>query len=162
MAADGKALEKLARQALSGKGAHVETGEIFSGLGCHAAGSKPDGASHSAYQLLKHMVYWQAWVLAWLEGENPPVPRHASESWPAEDGPTSRRAWDASVREFRRGLAKLERACRGADLSSPRGKKSRLAMLHSIAAHNSYHAGQAVFLRQMIGKWPPPSGGLTW
>jgi len=35
-------------------------------------------------------------------------------------------------------------------------------MLHAIGAHNSYHAGQVAFLRQLLGKWPPPSGGLTW
>lgn len=34
--------------------------------------------------------------------------------------------------------------------------------LHAVAAHNNYHAGQVTFLRQVLGKWPPPSGGLTW
>lgn len=40
--------------------------------------------------------------------------------------------------------------------------KSPLEMLIAVAAHNSYHAGQAVVLRQLLGMWPPPSGGLTW
>lgn len=159
---DGKALEMVARTALSGKGAHVQTREVFSGLSWQAAGSKPRGVSHSVYQFLGHIIYWQDWVLAWLEGESPASPRHASGSWPDEAGPSSRRDWDDAVRKFQGGLVKLERACRGADLSSRRGRKSRLEMIHTIAAHNSYHAGQVVFLRQMLGKWPPPSGGLTW
>lgn len=162
MNADGKALEKLARRALSGKGAHVETKDVFSGLDWQAAGSKPLGVSHSVYQLLRHMSYWQDWAVAWVEGERPAVPRHASGSWPAEAGPSSRRDWGEAEQQFRRGFGQLERGCRGADLSSLRGRKSRLEMLHTIGAHNSYHAGQVVFLRQLIGKWPPPSGGLTW
>jgi uncharacterized damage-inducible protein DinB len=35
-------------------------------------------------------------------------------------------------------------------------------MAQTMGAHNSYHAGQAVLLRQLLGQWPPPSGGLTW
>lgn len=162
MSADVKAPGKLARAALSGKGAHVGTKEIFSGLDWRAAGKKPRGVSHSAYQLLMHMSYWQDWVLQWLEGKDPAGPRHASGSWRAEVGPASLRDWDDAVGQFLRELGKLESACRGADLPAPRGRKSRLEMLHAIAAHNSYHAGQVVFLRQMLGKWPPPSGGLTW
>ena len=162
MGPDGTVLEKLARRVLSGKGAHVETKSVFSGLDWKTAGSKPRGVSHSVYELLEHMKYWQDWVVEWLERKNPVAPRHASEGWPGVGGPTSRRDWDEAVRQFRGGLARLERNCRGADLSSGRGRKSRLEMLHAIGAHNSYHAGQVAFLRQLLGKWPPPSGGLTW
>ena len=34
--------------------------------------------------------------------------------------------------------------------------------LESFAAHNAYHFGRIVLLRQMLGSWPPPSDGLTW
>ena len=34
--------------------------------------------------------------------------------------------------------------------------------LESFAAHNAYHLGRVVLLRQLMGIWPPPSGGLTW
>jgi uncharacterized damage-inducible protein DinB len=162
MSADGKAPERLARRALSGKASHVETKEVFSGFDWKAAGSKPRGVPHSVYQLLKHMSYWQDWVVAWLKGESPEVPRHASGSWPGEVGPSSRRDWDEAVKQFRQGLGTLVRACRGAALSSGRSRKRRLEMLHTIGAHNSYHAGQVAFLRQLLGKWPPPSGGVTW
>jgi len=162
MTGDGKALEHLARRALSGEGAHVATRDVFAGLDWKAAGARPNDVSHSAYQLLKHMSYWQDWAVAWLDGRNPDGPRHASGSWPRAAGPSSRSDWVEAVQQFRRELRQLERACRGADLSSARGRKSRLEMLLTIGAHNSYHAGQVAFLRQMLGKWPPPSGGLTW
>jgi hypothetical protein len=162
MTGDSRALGTIARRALSGEGAHVETGTVFAGIDWKAAGAKPDGASHSVYQILKHMNYWQDWVVAWLAGGSPAAPRHASGSWPVEAGPSSRSDWVKAVRQFRAGLKQLERACRGADLSTTRSRKSRLEMLLAIGAHNSYHAGQVVLLREMAGKWPPPSGGLTW
>lgn len=162
MSADGTALRRLARQALSGRGAHVATKNVFAVLDWRDAGSKPQSSPHTAYELLRHMTYWQDWVIAWLEGGNPGLPRHASGSWPTKSGPSSRGEWEEDTRQFVRGLTRLERACRGADLSPGRGGKSGLEMLHTIAAHNSYHAGQVAFLRQYLGKWPPPSGGLTW
>jgi hypothetical protein len=66
------------------------------------------------------------------------------------------------VRHFQAGLKELERRSREADLVARIGKQSRLEMLSAIASHNSYYIGQAVVLRQILGKWPPPSGGLTW
>ena len=162
MGAKAEPLEKLARRALSGKDSHVATKELFSGLDWRAAGSKPRGVSHSVYQLLGHMSYWQDWVVAWLEGKNPAVPQHASGGWPFEASPSGRREWEEAVRRFRRGLRQLERRCRGATLSPWRDRKSRLEMLHIVGAHNSYHTGQVAFLRQFLGRWPPPSGGVTW
>lgn len=35
------------------------------------------------------------------------------------------------------------------------------ALTH-VAIHNAHHLGQVVVLRQMLGRWPPPSGGWTW
>jgi hypothetical protein len=158
----GRALESLGRSMLSGKGAHVETKEVFSALDWKTAGEKPRGVPHSVYQLLRHMTYWQDWVVQWLDGRKPALTRHASGGWPDAGGPSSRREWEGAVRRFRRGLVELEHACRDADLASGRGRKSRLEMLQTIGTHNSYHAGQVAFLRQLLGKWPPPSGGLTW
>jgi uncharacterized damage-inducible protein DinB len=34
--------------------------------------------------------------------------------------------------------------------------------LENLAAHNAYHFGRVVLLRQLLGIWPPASGGFTW
>jgi len=34
--------------------------------------------------------------------------------------------------------------------------------LISLAAHNAYHLGRIVLLRQLAGAWPPRAGGFTW
>ena len=162
MSDDRKLLEKIIDNALSGKGAHVATKNVFEGLDWKAAGARPEGAPHSIFQLLNHLRYWQNWVVKWLDGGNPKVPRHASGGWPGSLSPASAQAWQRAVRDFRRGLDRLARQSREADLLTTHGKHSRLGMLQAIASHNSYHAGQVVLLRQVLGKWPPPSGGVTW
>lgn len=41
------------------------------------------------------------------------------------------------------------------------GYTVRDALVH-IAQHNSHHLGQVILLRQIMGRWPPPSGAWTW
>jgi hypothetical protein len=155
-------LEKTIGCALSGEGAHAASHNVFEGLDWKLAGSRPAGAPHSLFQLLQHLIYWQDWVIKWLDGKTPSIPKHASGSWPRSVSPASEEEWKRAVKDFRQGLDALERASGGAELLVKRGKKSRLEMLVTIASHNSYHLGQAALLRQMLGAWPPPSGGLTW
>ncbi len=156
-------IEKALEQALSGKGAHVDAQHIFDGLDWKVAGDVPGATGHSPFQLLNHMIFWQDWAIKWLDGEKAPIPKHAAGSWPGGLAPGSREEWDRTVRQFKSGLKGLEQRIRQGDLETrPRRGKTRLAMLQTMASHNSYHAGQVVTVRQMLGKWPPPSGGLTW
>ena len=162
MGGDRKILDKVLGHALSGTGAHVETAAVFAALDWKLAAIRPEKAPHSVYQLLNHTLYWQEWVVRWVGGENPQIPKHAAGSWPGDPGPASRKEWEQAVRRFRDGLKVLTRRSRDADLFSKGHTTSRLEMLQTIASHNSYHAGQVVLLRQVLGTWPPPSGGLTW
>jgi uncharacterized damage-inducible protein DinB len=155
-------LKKSLGRALSGEGAHAESRNVFEGLDWKLAGERPAGAPHSLFQLLNHLIYWQDWVVKWLDGKPPALPKHASRSWPGGVGPANQEEWERAVRRFGEGLEALARGARGSDLLTKRGQKSRLEMLQTIASHNSYHVGQAVLLREMLGSWPPPSGGLTW
>ncbi len=72
--ADSQVLVKTIRNALSGKGAHVETASAFAGLDWRLAAARPEKASHSVFQLLRHMIYWQDWVVEWLDGQSPAAP----------------------------------------------------------------------------------------
>ena len=162
LASDLKILQTAVGRALTGKGAHVGADSVFAGLDWKLAGKRPTGAPHSIFELVNHIAYWQDWVVRWLDGGRPAIPRHAAGSWPGSTAPASSEEWERAVRAFRSGREELRRWAREQDLLAKGGRKSRLGMLHTIASHNSYHLGQAVFARQLLGAWPPPSGGLTW
>jgi len=162
MTDDGKVLDRLVTGALSGKNSHAGTADILAGLRWKDAGAKPGGSPHSIFQLANHMVYWQEWVVKWLDGRDPKPPKHAAGGWPGGEAPASRQEWAQTVRRFRDVRAALKRRSKQGDLLSKRGEATRLEMFQIIASHDSYHAGQVVLLRQMLGAWPPPSGGITW
>ena len=162
MTADRKLLTKMILNALSGKGAHVAVKDAVAGLDWKLSGVQPEGVSHSIFQLLNHMIYWNQWVVKWLAGEKPSVPKHAQGGWPGKTAPQSAAEWREAVRRFDQGLRTMTSAAAEADLLAKRGTKTPLEMLQTITSHNSYHLGQVVVLRQRLCAWPPPSGGLTW
>lgn len=155
-------VEKSILHGLSGLGAHAEAQQAFEGADWEITGNRPDNVPHSLFQLLNHLIYWQDWVVEWLDGDNPPVPEIAADSWPGSVAPVNEEIWNEAVARFTDGVDALTRRSRQIDLFSIGNGKSRMEMLQTIASHNSYHLGQVVFLRQLLGAWPPPSGGLTW
>ena len=159
---DHRMLEQAVEGLLIGKDIHLEPAAALEGLDWEVAGRLPDGSTHSILQIVNHMAYWQDWVVRRLDGHEAPVPEHAGDSWPGSVSPANSAEWEAALAGFLNGLDALKQRSRGADLLSRVGENSRLAMLQGIAAHNSYHLGQVVALRQMLGAWPLPSGGLTW
>ena len=149
-------------RAITGGDAHVATRNVFDGLDWRAAGAHVEGSPHTLFELLNHMIFWQDGVLEFLDGRTPSMPEHASGSWPGPSAPTTRAEWLEAVRRFQAGLTRLERAAKRATSVRKGRTKSPLNMLAGVPAHNSYHAGQAALLRQLLRKWPPPSGGMTW
>ena len=155
-------LRDIVGQSLIGKGAHIGPVKALEGLDWKQAGSRPDGLPHSIFQLVNHMTYWQQWLVEWLDGEDPSVPDHAEQSWPGDVSPATEAEWEAAVDEFITSLEALKDRSQSVDLLSEVAGKSRLGMFQTMASHNSHHLGQVVAVRQVLGVWPPPSGGLTW
>ena len=149
-------------RALTGEGAHVGVSKTLDGLDWERAGSRPAGSPHTAFQIVNHLAFWQEHALAWLAGEKPPTPAHDADSWPGPERPADPAAWEEAVARFSAGLERLRGHAAEDDLAARRGPKSVLYILQIVAAHNSYHLGQVVLLRQQLGDWPPPGGGFTW
>ena len=150
---------------LQGRGAHASVSNIFEALDWTLAGQSPAGSPYTIWQILNHLIYWQDYTLRLLAGEAPVVPEHAADSWPGEAFPASEASWNTAVESFLAGLRTAEEAVENSDLesaTSTRPEQSRAETLGMLLGHNSYHLGQVVLLRRMLGSWPPPSGGDTW
>lgn len=150
---------------LSGRMAHVSPASAFEAVEWSSVHEKPAGATHSVWELLHHLIYWQEYCLCLLEGGKPTPPEHASESWIIPPAPRDEATWNAAVARFLQGLERALRESTTGRLDEPiaaKPQESRMEVVTSLIGHNSYHLGQVVLLRQMQGSWPPPSGGNTW
>lgn len=158
--------EALASQ-LYGASSHKHALHALEGLDPALAGRRTGRNSHTIFQILQHVAYWQDISLARIAGEPPPRPATAALGWTAPETPEDESDWQAAVACFAEGLRALEARVLDPELDldrvvqPDRGVTAREEVL-MIQGHNSYHLGQIVLLRQELGAWPPPRGGDTW
>ena len=142
--------------------AHVDATDALDGLTAEQAGARPDGWPYSIAQQVAHMLFWQRHMHEELEKGEAVEVSTAAASWPdvaVEDWPRVRD-------DFLAILEKNKELARDADLLQRpyrEGKSFSLGVkLLNMVTHDSYHLGQVVLMRRLLGAWPPPAGGDTW
>src|SRR5271166_178138 len=121
-------------------------------------GRVPAGFPYSAWQLLEHIriALWD--ILEFSRDAKHKSPAWPEGYWPKTEAPPAAASWNNCLRSFRadlKALAKLV-ADKKTDLFAqiPHGTGQtilREALL--VADHNSYHLGQIVVLRRLLGAW---------
>jgi uncharacterized damage-inducible protein DinB len=159
-------------QALVGDSAFTPPSHILEGLREELAHRVVAGAPRSVYEELWHIAFWQQVTLEWIAGVETPYPERPEGAFP---GPVDleQESWGELCERFFAGLRKAGDAALDAmrlevEIRCPSrpGQPVRVMtvreQLESLAAHNAYHLGRIVLLRQLLGAWPPPSGGFSW
>jgi hypothetical protein len=147
---------------VSGKGAHVDSERILDGLDWPLAGRAVEGSPYTILQSANHIIFWNGYATAHLDGLKPTPPAHAPDGWPGPAAVGSATEWDAFVRAYKASLEALARAARTGAPNALVVTRTRLDVLRAMLQHVSYHVGQIALLRRMLGAWPPPGGGDTW
>jgi hypothetical protein len=138
--------------------AHATFEQAVKGLPVELRGKVPKGAEHSPWQLLEHLRIAQEDILEFSRDAKHQSPKWPEGYWPKEKDPTDEKAWEKSVRAFRRDLkemcALVEDPKTALFAKIPHGDGQtilREALL--VADHNAYHVGQLVLVRKMLGAW---------
>lgn len=158
--------------ALVGDSAAAPPSRILEGISDDLAHRKLSNAPHTIYEELWHSTFWQQMTLDWIDGIETPVPEHASSGFPS-GADISRENWHQLCTRFFQGnqragaiAREIEKFNQPIRCPSQPGRPVRTMsvreQLESLAAHNAYHFGRIVLLRQLGGAWPPASGGFTW
>jgi hypothetical protein len=144
---------------LRGEGAHLTFDEAIADLPPELRGAKLSGEPHTPWRLLEHLRIAQWDILEFSRNPKHRSPVFPDGYWPNEDAPPNAGAWDRSVSAFRSDLTAMQDlvADPARDLFAriPHGDGQtilREALL--VADHNSYHLGQLVMLRRVLGAWP--------
>ncbi len=159
-------------QALIGDSYATPPAHIIDGLPSALAHRLVAGAPRSIYDELWHICFWQQMSLDWMRGLPKPYPATPSVPFPGE-ADKSLETWEDLCRRFLRsseeaaGIALDASALdRIIHCTSRPGDPMRTMcvrdQLISLAAHNAYHFGRIVLMRQILGAWPPASGGFSW
>jgi uncharacterized damage-inducible protein DinB len=162
---------------LAGDGYATPPKRILDGLASPQTGGalthqKPAGAPHSIYEELWHVVFWQQVTLEWISGIETPYPKSSVDGFPTVLD-MEKESFGALSSRFFEGLSAAVEAANNSSRHNreihcpsrpdqPMRVMTVLEQLQNLAAHNAYHLGRIVLLRQLMGAWPPPSGGDSW
>jgi uncharacterized damage-inducible protein DinB len=143
---------------LNGGNAHSTFDDAVKDFPPELRGKTPKGAEHSAWQLLEHLRIAQWDILEFSRDAKHQSPDWPSGYWPAKAAPPDDKAWEKSVRAFRRDLKALSdmAADEKIDLFAriPHGDGQTVLREALLAAdHNAYHVGQLVLVRRLLGAW---------
>jgi DinB superfamily len=157
--AESDALRQHLLDLLRGHNAHADFNTVMADFPSRLRGVKPPGAPHSGWQLLEHMRVAQWDIAEFSRNAKHKSPPWTEGYWPKTEAPPNAASWNNSLRSFRADLKTMAKlvADKKTDLFAriPHGSGQtilREALL--IADHNSYHLGQIVILRRLLGIWP--------
>jgi hypothetical protein len=143
---------------LNGGSAHAKFDDVIKNLSPKLRGVKPAKFPHSPWMLLEHLRIAQWDILDFSTNARYKAMKWPEDYWPQSPEPPSSGAWDKSVDEFRRDLKEMQALVENpkTDLfvKIPWGDGQtilREALL--VADHNSYHLGQLLDVRRLLGDW---------
>ena len=143
------------------RGGHAHTGfsQVVSGFPKGLVGKRPSEAPHSAWELVEHMRIAQNDILRFSQSADHVSPEWPEGYWPGSPGPARPGDWNKSIRAFEADLSEFEEMVRdpAQDLHRvfPWGQgQTLLREALVLADHNSYHLGQLVLVRRLLGAWP--------
>jgi len=143
---------------LTGSHAHADFEAAIKDLPVALRGKRPKGADHSPWELLEHLRIAQSDILEFSRDPNYKSPEWPTGYWPTKPAPPDDKAWDKSVRAFRKDLKALVALIsdESNDLYAkiPHGDGQTLLREALLTAdHNAYHVGQLILVRQLLGAW---------
>ena len=163
MASDDRVLREQLVNLLKGKQAHADIGSALAGFPVEKAGDRPNGLPYSAWQLLEHMRITLADLLDFATNSEYKERPWPASYWPKEVAPASVDAWSKSVKALHADLAAFEKLIRdpGSNLYStiPWGAEGQTLLREVLLAadHTSYHTGEFIVLRRLLGAWTSSS-----
>ncbi|MGH9519604.1 MAG: DinB family protein, partial [Terriglobales bacterium] len=124
--------------------AHADFDAVVKNFPAELRGRRPRGAKHSAWEVLEHLRIAQRDILEFSRDAKHMSPEWPSGYWPQTAAPPDEKAWEKSVRAFRRDrkamCALVADESKDMFAKIPHGDGQTLlreALL--VADHNAYH-----------------------
>jgi len=151
---------ELIRKSLHGEWAHPDPIKMMEGVDWKMAGQKIEGLPYTIWQLFHHTMYWQRLIVQGLEGKDVKWPQNLEDSWTTLVAPSGELEFKQLVSELNLQLEKV-----GAILNDdllregfPSGEgMPKAEFLRVLMTHNSYHFGQIMVLKRLVGAYPTSS-----
>jgi hypothetical protein len=153
-----KNLRKNLVELLQGGNAHLNLDEAIKNLNPGQRNIRPGKEVHSAWELLEHLRISLEDILRYTLDSGWKSPLWPEEYWPSKEKDISDDQWEGSIKKIKSDLNELIKLAENIniDLTSEFSHGEGRTYLRQIlvaADHNSYHIGQIISTRKMLGAW---------
>lgn len=157
MSSDAPFREQLGR-ILAWEEAHVGFDSAIADIPADLRGRQPAGLPFSPWQLLEHIRRTQRDILEFCRNAHYEELKWPDDYWPPAPAPASPHEWEESISRYRQDRKALQdlAADTSVDLTAriPHGQgQTYLRELVLVSDHTSYHVGQIVLVRRLLGIW---------
>jgi uncharacterized damage-inducible protein DinB len=133
-----------------------DTFKAFDNLTVSSSSAEQQAFPASIWQILQHLLSWQAHQLAQLQGTTSAEVFDEKRSWDAPPVPPSEAALQAAVTQFKCQLIDLQTWAREAK-GDVQQVLAQGVILQEVALHLSFHLGEVVLMRRLQGSYPMPT-----
>ncbi|HWG59917.1 MAG TPA: DinB family protein [Candidatus Acidoferrales bacterium] len=156
---DEKTLREFLSKCLDWHEAHADWKQALAPLPLKQQGARPPGSAHSPWELLEHARIAQSDILEFCRDAKHVSPAWPEGYWPQSPAPPDSEAWAKSAKAFQADIRSLQDLVTDpkfellAAISHGSGQ-TLLREILLVLDHNSYHLGQLVITRKLLGCWP--------
>jgi hypothetical protein len=153
---DESAVRAHLAKALDWRGAHMSFDQAVKGFPKELMGTRVPGLAHTAWQILYHLRITQWDILEFVRDPAHESPQWPEGYWPPDGEQPSPEQWADAVGSFQADLKAMIELVRDPrnDLLAPIPHGEGQSLLREallVIDHNSYHVGQLVDLRRLLG-----------
>lgn len=138
--------------------AHASFNDAIKNIPFDDLSKKPNNLPYSIWQLTEHIRITQKDILDFSTNDNYKELNWPEDYWPKETAPENEAVWQKSIDEIQKDLKAFIELLKDedADLLMPFAHGNGQNLLREallIADHTSYHTGEIIVLRRLLGNW---------
>jgi DinB superfamily len=154
-----RALRNHLLEFLRGGSAHIELASVLKDFPAKLYGTRPEGLPYSGWELLEHIRFALHDLLNFCTNPEYLDPSWPADYWPKSPQPPSDEAWHRSVKAIEEDLDAFEELIQNpksnlyAEIPWAKDGQTLLREILLATDHTSYHTGQLVLVRRLLGAW---------
>lgn len=144
---------------LKGGQAHATISDAVADFPADRIGERPRGAPYSAWQLLEHIRITLHDLLEFATNSEYIELEWPAGYWPQDASPGAGQSWNATIKAIHADLKSFEALVQSPTsnlyATIPWGKNGETLLREVLLAadHTSYHVGELILLRRVLGIW---------
>jgi hypothetical protein len=130
-----------------------DTFKAFDNLTVESSGVDQNEFPTSVWQILNHLLAWQAYQLNFLQGITPEKHIRELDTWSSERMPPSEADLQGAVMRFKYQLEFIQTEVNRLP-ATEEALTHKLKIIQDLALHLSFHVGEVVLMRRVKGSYP--------